>query len=262
MTNKILDYWDDPKVESMPDKTLLGLEIGAIRDRISRGAHILDVGCGEGEGTAIYSSVEGVSIDAIDFSNTRLQKASATVKECGQPERVTFIKLDITSDGWSDALTRGVPYYGYDIIISQRCLINLDSWEAQAKAINDLLGLLSGRGKLLLLEGSAEGAYHLNVARGICGLPEIPIRWHNKFLRETDIAELLTKRGSDFAIKEISGFGNYFLLTRVAKPLLLGTPGSGEDKFNKNAAGIENLLHSDSPNLWLSREKLWTIQRP
>ncbi len=72
---EVLEYWNNNAVESMYDKHLLNAEIELLLRQIPEGAKILDAGCGEGEGTLAYSSVPGTVVHAVDFSETRLQKA-------------------------------------------------------------------------------------------------------------------------------------------------------------------------------------------
>src|SRR6185503_7165609 len=88
---EVLEYWNTSTVESMYDKHLLNAEIELLRRRIPEGAKILDAGCGEGEGTLAYSSVPGATVHAVDFSETRLQKARERLKE---RNNVTFKQVD------------------------------------------------------------------------------------------------------------------------------------------------------------------------
>jgi 2-polyprenyl-3-methyl-5-hydroxy-6-metoxy-1,4-benzoquinol methylase len=54
---QLLEYWDRDDVESMYDKHLLNREIELIRQRIPPNTKLLDAGCGEGEGTLVYSAI-------------------------------------------------------------------------------------------------------------------------------------------------------------------------------------------------------------
>src|SRR3954466_13853129 len=89
--NEGLAYWNDPTVESMYDKHLLDCEIHLLREQIPDGAKILDAGCGEGEGTAVFASIPGAIVHAADFSETRLQKARERL--AGKPN-VTCKQVD------------------------------------------------------------------------------------------------------------------------------------------------------------------------
>ena len=88
---KVLDYWEDKKVESMYDKNLLKAEIRLIKKYIKPGSKILDAGCGEAEGTYAYSAIKNTLIHGADFSQTRLNKAK---KRLHKRNNVTLKKID------------------------------------------------------------------------------------------------------------------------------------------------------------------------
>src|SRR5438045_8442179 len=88
---QVLEYWNDNAVASMYDKHLLNAEIDLLRRQIPEGAKVLDAGCGEGEGTLAYSSVPGTVVQAVDFSETRLEKAR---ERLSGSKNVTFKQVD------------------------------------------------------------------------------------------------------------------------------------------------------------------------
>ena len=193
-TAKVHRYWEDVKNESMPDRYLLDLEIRIIKKLLGPGK-LLDVGCGEGEGSYAYSQVKGINVTGIDYAKNRLNVARKKYK------RIKFIHLDVTK---KSNLGK------YDYIISQRFLINLASWKEQKRVINNLIKNLRPGGKLILSEGSLQGSKKLDQFRTKLKLVPIPIRWHNVFIDDYN----LTKMG----FKLIGGFGGYFLLTRGIRP--------------------------------------------
>jgi len=167
----ILDHWNEKNVESMYDKNLLNAEIDLIKKHIQPNSKILDAGCGEGEGTYVYSSIKGVEIHAVDFSDTRLKKASRRLK--GR-KNVTLKKIDFLNKYELDK--------DYDIIISQRFIINIPEWQLQKQVLLGFMNMLKTGGQLIMLEGSKNGANDLNEFRKAYGLEPIPIQWHNYFL--------------------------------------------------------------------------------
>ena len=52
--DKISAYWEDSKTSSMNDKYIATLETEMIRSHIRRGERVLDLGCGDGTGSAGY----------------------------------------------------------------------------------------------------------------------------------------------------------------------------------------------------------------
>lgn len=242
-----LEYWNDETVESMYDKHLLNAETQLIKQHISENAKILDAGCGEGEGTLVYSRIPGVTIDAADFSDTRLKKAAQRLAGC---ENVTLKKVDFLG-GYSLDID-------YDLIISQRFLINITEWRLQQKVLLDLMSLLKMGGKLIMLEGSKQGVDSLNKFRSFWELDPIPVKWHNFFLDDDLLTEFMSKNGFKLIGKD--GLGTYFLLTRGLRPIF------DEDlkwdcDFNRIAAKttVSNTLGIDDTNF--SRLKLWIFKK-
>lgn len=193
-TTKIHQYWDNLKNLSMPDRYLFQLEINIIKSLLDSGK-LLDVGCGDGEATAVYAQNRNITATGIDFSAARLKVARHRYPQ------IKFFYYD---------LTQKKPRGKYDYIISQRFLINLVTWSQQKKVIKNLIDHLSPRGKLILCEGSLQGAKSLNQFRGKLHLKPIPIRWHNVFIDDNNLLKL--------GFKLIGGFGGYFLLTRGVRP--------------------------------------------
>ena len=245
---RVLEYWNDESVESMYDKHLLHAEIELVRKRIAPGSKILDAGWGEGEGTEVYASIRDVVIHAADFSETMLAKAR---KRLAGRENVTLKQADLL-DVYS--LEKD-----YDVVVSQRCLINLMDWELQRKALLDLMGLLAPGGRLLLLEGSQQGVASLNELRAAWGLDPIPVKWHNRFF--DDEALLSTMQENGYPLVDRDGLGAYFVLTRGIRPNLDQNLAWDCD-FNRLAASdeIRDLLGIDPTRF--SRLKLWVFESP
>ena len=58
-----------------------------------QGLHVLDAGCGEGEGTLEYASGNNVILHGADFSETRLSKANSLLKNLEKEGRRVFLLL-------------------------------------------------------------------------------------------------------------------------------------------------------------------------
>jgi len=243
---EVLDYWNQPEVESMYDKHLLALEISLIRARLSPGAKILDAGCGEGEGTAAYAGIPGVAIHAVDFSETRLAKAADRLAGV---TNVVLKRVDFLSEYSLD--------HDYDFVVSQRFLINLMDWELQQRVILDLMSRLRPGGRLLMLEGSQQGVDSLNAFRDMWGLPPIPVKWHNLFIEDLRLEVFMAKHG--YPLVDQDGLGAYFLLTRGIRPAL-DPKVNWDSRFNEAAAGSA-VGHALALGSKFSRLKLWCFER-
>jgi ubiquinone/menaquinone biosynthesis C-methylase UbiE len=244
--DKVLSHWDNNKVESMYDKHLLQAEIELIRQRIQEGSKVLDAGCGEGEGTLAYAEIPGTKVHAVDFSTTRLQKATERLQG---HKNVTFKQVDFVGEYQLD--------HDYDVVICQRFLINLTDWEIQKKVLLDLMGLLRKGGRLFLLEGYMQGVLALNQFRSQFGLPEIPVQWHNLFFDDEKLKPFMTQQG--FTLEDEDGLGAYFLLTRGVRPALQ-TNLEWDCDFNKAAAtgAVREMIGCRDK---FSRLKLWVFRK-
>ncbi len=244
--NEVLAYWNQENIESMYDKFLINQEIDLIKKFIPVGAKILDAGCGEGEGTLAYASIKGSSVHAADFSDMRINKAK---ERLGKINNVRINKIDFLGSYELD--------YNYDVIISQRFLINLMEWDLQKKVIRDLSGRLKVNGLLLLLEGSNNGVERLNNFRALFNLPPIPVKWHNLFFEDTKLEKYLTDLGLGLTAKE--GLSEYFLLTRGLRPYFEKEL-NWDSKFNSISASDELKLLLSLGDKY-SRLKLWVAKR-
>jgi ubiquinone/menaquinone biosynthesis C-methylase UbiE len=222
-SNDVLAYWNRRDVESMYDKHLLNAEIELIRSRLAPNTKILDAGCGEGEGTIVYSAMPGVVVDAADFSETRLGLAK---ERLGHQHNVVFRQVDFLSGYSSDN--------DYDFVVSQRFLINIMEWRLQQKVLLDLMKALKPGGRLLMLEGSKQGVDSLNEFRSSLDLQPIPVKWHNLFFDDDALIAFMREHG--YRLVEQDGLGSYFVLTRGIRPAL-GSTLDWDCEFNRLAAG-------------------------
>jgi ubiquinone/menaquinone biosynthesis C-methylase UbiE len=243
---EVLEYWNENDVESMYDKHLLNAEIDLIKRRIPENSKILDAGCGEGEVVFAYSSIKEITVHASDFSDTRLIKAKERLKD---RKNVVLKKVDFLGEYSLDN--------DYDVVVSQRFLINLMEWSLQQKVLLDLMSMLRPGGKFLMLEGSKQGVDSLNDLRAAWGLEPIPVKWHNLFFDDSVLIDFMKQQG--YNLVEHEGLGSYFMLTRGVRPVL-DSKLNWDCEFNSLAASrkMEDLLGF---NTKFSRIKLWVFQK-
>jgi len=217
------EHWDKPETESMDDKIWLAAETNLVRSFIPDRSRILECGCGEGETTAIYADIPGVSIVACDYSATRLQMALDRLHDV---ENVTLTRRD---------LRMGLPIGEFDVVLSQRFLINLAGWTEQKNVLLNMMDVVPPGGRIILAEGSLQGQAELNRVRKLMDLYPITQKWHNQFLDDNLLEEVLIERGK---ILVKTGFGNFFLLTRGFRQVFDPVP-HWDHRFNAVAASSE-----------------------
>lgn len=211
MTDAVLDFWDKQAAiaggkATCPDAAYRELEIARIIECIgSKTESILDVGCGNGYSTvrfaqhALYAKIVG-----IDYSEAMIAEALRF-----RTKRIGFMYGDVRKklpERWEAPGT-------WDVVVSERCLINLASWEEQQAALLNLRDALSPTGKLILVENTVDGLEKLNKLRAQFGLHAITVRWHNRYFSLDQLEPFL---GEHFVVKRRENIGNlYYILSRV-----------------------------------------------
>lgn len=246
-----LDYWNREDVDSHYDKNIVQQEVRLIKQYLYPFLKVLEVGCGEGEKTMEYSMINNIDIHSIDFSDTRLRRAA---KRVGRKSNVRFKRVNMID---KDQINSMILDNCYDVVISERFLINILDWNKQIEVISSLKNKLVNDGLLLMIEGSEDGVKELNAFRKLFGLQEIPIRSHNLFLRDKEFAIMMTKSG--WKLESIQGLGEYHLLTRGLRPVF-DKELNWDSDFNKVAAsrGMKEILKLGEK---FSRLKFWVWRK-
>jgi ubiquinone/menaquinone biosynthesis C-methylase UbiE len=212
---KIKMHWDRQagkgELSGTQDRIAKQLEMEAISRYVKDGMRVLDVGCGDGETLLHLASTHKLETAiGIDFSKEMI--AQANQKKQGDFV-VHFGVCDIQSVG----IYAHTP--PWDLIYTERTLINLTSWEEQRQAIIDIGSLLKPGGLYLMCECFQEGLSDINLLRQAAGLQLIKEPWHNRYLREDEILRDL-HYGSvgklPLRLKDRLDYSaNYYFLSRV-----------------------------------------------
>jgi len=139
---------------------------------------ILEVGCGNGYTILQLAKKFNVKFFGTDSSKSMIE----TAKKRG------ITKAEFRVD---DIINTDLPKKSFDIIFTERCLINLVNWENQKKALKNIHAILKNGGCFIMLEAFFDGLSETNSARKSVGLDEIPEPWHNRFLRQTEVTEFV-----------------------------------------------------------------------
>ena len=206
MTSTVREFWDGRAalgpLAGTNDYHLTTLERAVILKHVSAGMRVLDAGCGTGDTLAYLASRTPIDGLGIDFSPAMIARAVPR-------EGLTFQVHDVT---------QSVPRGPFDLIYTQRMLINLPDWPTQQRVIEALGERLALGGCLLMVESSHDGLTRLNILRSCVGLPEIVAPWHNRYLRQ---AEMRTVSGRQWHHQDepVDFSASYYFMSRILNAL-------------------------------------------
>lgn len=226
MSKKILKHYNqqaskfglNPK-STMTDTSTRNLEMQIIHDKItdclpSSSSNILDVGCGNGYSISELSKEFPCKFFGIDNNKNMISLAKQR-----KLEKTIFKTKNVGSTGFKNET--------FDIIFSQRCLINLDDWKSQQKALSEIHRILKKDGYYIMLECFNDGLENLNSARTSVGLIKIKPAWHNLYFDKKQLIKVFKDKFVDVhSLKEDNyiTFDNflssYFFGSRVLYPAL------------------------------------------
>lgn len=247
----ILDFWNNRAqlLESAGSNDLIAkkMEIATIARRISDGMRILEIGCGNGVAAIELARRFDVIVEAIDFSGEMIEAAKELASAENLKGTITFYIGDI----------RALPKFPnkFDVIITERVLINLSGWEEQSKAIEDILACLNPGGHYLMCENSQDGLDAINNMREAIGLPKITPPWHNKYFREDDLDALRIPGAKLVDVECYSS--TYYFLSRVVNAYLAALQGE-EPAYD---SPVNELALSLPPIGDFGQGKLWIWER-
>ena len=220
---------------TMKDWRIRDLEVGAFENHISSEDRVLDVGCGNGFATVQLASRTGCTITGLDYSTGMIDNARVLLSE-------HYSKLSASVDYVvGDVLELDDAFrHNYEVVITERCLINLADWASQKQGIKSIADILTPGGLFLMLEGSLQGLENLNQVRRTMGLTDIKSPWHNQFFNEQQLFEY---SANYFYLEGVDNFSSmYMLISRALHPKLV-EPDSPtyEAKINDIALQMPNM---------------------
>jgi len=206
---------------TISDMNTKNLEIDALLKYIKENKKVLEVGCGNGYTAKIIIQKRKINLVATDFSED-LIKIAKKQPLGGAKGKVVF---DI-----GDALSLNFPKESFDIVFTERCLINLITWENQKKAFSEIHRVLKAGGIFIMLEAFADGLENTNEAREEFGLAAIPQSPHNLFFEKEKVFKF-TRDKFNF-LKEDNFLSTYYFGSRVLYPALLKSTAGKEPAYN------------------------------
>lgn len=258
----VREFWDerardgsvDANQVTHPDVWQRWIEIELLKRHLDQQADVLEVGCGNGYTTAHMAPLVR-SVLALDYSEAMVQRAREDCRDVrtgsgASPEFRVGDAMRLSAD----SLGR------FDIVTSQRCLINLGAWDDQQEALRGVAAVTKPGGRFIMMEGSAQGRRTLDEARVSMGLERMPKVWHN-----VDFEIDRTKQFLDsyFELIHEQYLGTYDFVSRLVHPLLSAPEAPRyEAEINRIAAELTMKLpmkHNGFPEL--GRLFFWVLQR-
>lgn len=180
---------------------------------LHRPLRILDAGCGNGitieRLSKVFPRTEFVGLEFTpELHELCLQRHSKLENK----KNITFIKGDLREP-------HSFQGHPFDIIYSQRAVINILGKQKQVQALRNIASHLTEDGHYLLSESFYETWSSLNHARAEFQMGEVPISKHNLFLTESRLKTLekcgMTEYHHNLGRHFLS---THFYLTRVLHP--------------------------------------------
>ena len=240
----ILKFWDERAalgdLAGTNDFVLTGIEQSFLLDIIPRGSRVLDIGCGNGGSLIKLIEQKGCTGVGIDFSDEMVNLAKQASLSLGLSERVEWHRRGVppVPNEWSQ----------FDIVYSQRCLINLTSVEQQKEAVLSVKDTLKSGGTYIMMECFMEGAEETNLLRRRLGLLAMAAPWHNLFFHLHEVKSWSTP--SFYLEKVVHVSSTYHFLSRVVNAKLSADSGEAlryDSAINLLAAQLPQELGEFGP---------------
>jgi ubiquinone/menaquinone biosynthesis C-methylase UbiE len=223
------------------------LEIEVIASHVRDGMTVIEVGCGNGITAIELARRFAVKIIAVDYAQEMIAAAKAMTDGMALKGSVTFMVGDV----------RKLPQFreAFDLAYTERVLINLPDWEAQRTAIETITGLLVTGGAYAMCENSQDGLDRINLLRSQVQLPRIDPPWHNRYLRDAELAQIDL---SGITLESVDYYSStYYFLSRVVNAALAAKAGSEPDydsEINRLALRLPSIGDAGQGRVWLWRK--------
>lgn len=189
---KIKDHWDSLADQHALDlnsttktPTIKQLEVKTLERTIKSlnleaGANILEVGCGNGHNLIPLAKAMGdFQFLGLDYSEKMISNA-IRYRDISEVENVEFDVANVLELTSSQSLSEK----SFDVVFTDRCLINLNSLELQQQGISQLVENVKKGGYLIIIENILDSYEQQNECREALGLSRRTPDGYNLFFDE------------------------------------------------------------------------------
>jgi SAM-dependent methyltransferase len=232
-------------------QTAKALELDALSRRLrsilppDSPAYVLEVGCGNGVNCIeLAKQFPHIRLDGVDYIPEMIAAAEANTRTDVLQDRLRFW----VGDALNVANIAGLKPR-YDIVFTDRCLINLNSVELQKEGIRALASKVRAGGYLLMIENSMTSYREQNRCRRLLNLPERVPPDFNLFFDEDEIRPYLA--ALDLRLTDIEDFSSLHDLILYA--LIPATNGGHVDydhSLVQAAAELSKKLSASNPSIF------------
>ncbi len=203
---------------TMQDQFIRQLEIEKISQllkeiRNNNSEKIIEIGCGNGHTIQKLSKIIKAEFVGVDVN-----KKMIDIAQSKKNKNNTF-KVD-------DIVNTKIPKNSFDIVFTERCLINLANWKTQKKALKNIFSILRPKGRFIMLEAFDDGLIDLNKARKSLNLEKINPAWHNYYFNKKQLEGYVKPMFLDYfsksqKIKFDNFLSSYYFGSRILYPSLI-----------------------------------------
>ena len=219
---------------TMKDETTREFELRSILDCLGYIAErrpidrLLEIGCGNGHLLSLIRDRHPDSkLVGMDFS----------------PEMVELARTrDLSGCDIDEGDVRRLTYddEAFDVVVSERCLINVLDADAQATALGEIARVVRPGGHVVLIEAFTDGLHNLNRARAELGFPSIPMTHHNLWFDKAWFLErigpafdVVMAENGDGPLPPTNFLSTHFFMSRVLYPAVTQTELAYNTEFVK-----------------------------
>jgi SAM-dependent methyltransferase len=226
------------RTAKMIEIAAIGRVVDKARAALGRPLRILEVGCGNGFNCSWVAQVHSdCHVTGVDYIPEMIAAAKQRQAEDQiDPDKLTYLV--------GNALELDNVAGPFDVIFTDRCLINLNNWDLQQQAFRRMATLLGPAGFLATIENSTEARARQSTLRAGVGLPDRPIDKFNTFIGDGRFEALAQELG--LSVVEAQNISTlHDLLLYVLLPMTNGGTVDYEHPIIEAAARLNIALTGD-----------------